>query len=129
MAQKLIRSYHQARIIPIGRLLHQFLCVWVLIVHGKKPMNVEGKQTGSVFEVIRWLCSDACHDLDDADMISAWVDAYCLWDCRLTAWACTFGHYIRKFWLAASCGRLMSQFRSSIEKPLLDTFQGASTIH
>jgi adenylate cyclase len=33
-------------------------------------MNVEGKQTGSVFEVIRWLCSDACHDLDDADMIS-----------------------------------------------------------
>jgi adenylate cyclase len=38
--------------------------------HGKKPMNVEGKQTGGVFEVIRWLCSDVCHDLDDADMIS-----------------------------------------------------------
>ena len=32
-------------------------------------MRVEAKQT-SVFEVIRWLSSDACHDLDDADMIS-----------------------------------------------------------
>jgi len=32
-------------------------------------MKVEAKQT-NVFEVIRWLSSDACHDLDDADMVS-----------------------------------------------------------
>jgi adenylate cyclase len=37
---------------------------------GKKPMKVETKQTSGVFEVVRWLSSDVCHDLDDADMIS-----------------------------------------------------------
>jgi adenylate cyclase len=31
-------------------------------------MKVEGTQT-SVFDVVRWLSSDACHALDDADMI------------------------------------------------------------
>jgi adenylate cyclase len=33
-------------------------------------MKVETKQTSGVFEVVRWLSSDVCHDLDDADMIS-----------------------------------------------------------
>jgi adenylate cyclase len=33
-------------------------------------MKVEGKQASGVFDVICWLCGDACHDLDDADLIS-----------------------------------------------------------
>jgi adenylate cyclase len=43
---------------------------FIISYTGRKPMKVQGEQASGPFEVIRWLCSDACHDLNDADVIS-----------------------------------------------------------